>query len=71
MKTGSLGILSLTMPLILVGCASSDPVVKDYKMMQSVYKQQSAKDQQTISDLRRELDAAERDLKAAEATRAA
>jgi LysM repeat protein len=40
-------------------------------MMQSVYKQQSLKDQQTISDLRRELDAAQGELKRVEAIKTA
>ena len=70
MKTNFLMFLLLCLPLLAFGCAASDPAKNDYKMMQSVYKQQSLKDQQTINDLRRDLDALHRELKTAEASRA-
>jgi LysM repeat protein len=71
MKTSSPMCLFLCVLILVVGCATSDPVVNDYKMIQSVYKQQALKDQQTISDLRRNLDVVQRELKAAEGTRTA
>ncbi len=71
MKTASPLISLLSISLLLPACASSDPTVKDFKMMQSVYKNQALKDQQTISDLRRDFDAVQRELNTAMVTRAA
>jgi LysM repeat protein len=70
MKTIFLIFLLLGLPLLVFGCAS-DPAKNDLKVMQTVYKQQSVKDQQTINDLRRDLESLQRDLKAADAARAA
>jgi chromosome segregation ATPase len=61
----------LSIALLVTACASSDPTVKDFKMMQAVYKNQALKDQQTISDLRRDFDAAQRELNTSMAARAA
>jgi LysM repeat protein len=70
MKTNLLLFVLLCLSLLAFGCATSDPTPNDYNVMQTVYKQQSLKDQQTINDLRRDLDALRRELKTAEATRA-
>jgi LysM repeat protein len=70
MKTNLLMFVVLCLSLLVFGCATSDPTPNDYKVMQTVYKQQTVKDQQTINDLRRDLDTLRRELKTAEATRA-
>jgi len=70
MKTNLLLFVLLCLSLLVHGCATPDPTPNDYKVMQTVYKQQSVKDQQTINDLRRDLDALRRELKTAEAARA-
>jgi LysM repeat protein len=71
MKTAILTVFVLAASLTMTACTTSSPSIKDYQMMQAVYKSESAKDQQTIAGLRAELDRVQRDLQTVQNSRAA
>lgn len=71
MKTTILAVLVVGASLTTTACTTSSPSIKDYQMMQAVYKSESTKDQQTIAALRGELDRVQRDLQTVQNTRAA